>query len=120
MDKQVFEEIKRLLVEILDIGARKVTPESYLIRDLGAESIDLMELAMALADKYRVEVSEEDIFLRDISNGFSEGEEEIWADRFPFLTAGRLQEIATDTSGGPILKVKDLVTCMTWKLKKNV
>jgi acyl carrier protein len=120
MNMGVFEEIRTFLTEILDVEESRVTPESYLIRDLGAESIDLMELAMALAEKFQVEVREEDIFLRDISNRFREGEEEIWADRFPFLTAGRLREIAADPSGGPILKVKDLVTYVTWQLKNNV
>ncbi len=119
MDKEVFETIRTLLAEILDIEPKKVKPESYLMRDLGAESIDLMELAMALADKYSAEINEEDIFLRDIGIGFPEGEEGIWAERFPFLTAARLREIAAD-SGGPILKVKDLATYVAWKLKNRV
>lgn len=109
----VFEDIKGILVEILDVGEDEVTLESYLIRELGAESIDLLELAAALNQKFRIEINEEDIFLKEADSCLTQGE----GARFPFLTARRVSEIAADLAGGPFLKVKDLVSYVTWQLK---
>ena len=114
----VFEEIKSILAEILDIDINEVTPDSYLIRELGAESIDLMELAAALNQKFRIEVNEEYIFLREIRNSLTDAAEAKRADRFPFLTAQRRKEILSELDGGPVLKVKDLVSYVSWQLER--
>lgn len=109
----IFEEIKNILVEILDIEAKEVTPESCLISELGAESIDFLELAAALNARFRIEVNDEDIFLRDTGNRLKQAGKAA----FPFLTDERVSEIAADP-GGAVLKVKDLVSYVVWQLKK--
>jgi acyl carrier protein len=58
----IFTEIKKILMEILDLEGQSVTPESLLMQELGAESIDLLELAAALNARFKIEVREEDIF----------------------------------------------------------
>jgi acyl carrier protein len=58
----IFAEIKKILMEILDLEGQSVTPESLLMQELGAESIDLLELAAALNARFKIEVREEDIF----------------------------------------------------------
>jgi acyl carrier protein len=58
----IFAEIKKILMEILDLEGQAVTPESLLMQELGAESIDLLELAAALNARFKIEVREEDIF----------------------------------------------------------
>lgn len=108
----IFEEIKTILAEILDMEDREITQESYLLRELGAESIDLIELAAALSVRFRIEVNEADIFLQGIRNG-PQGES------VPFLTAERIMEIAADGEGGPVVKVKDLVSYVAWRLKEE-
>ncbi|MBI4634420.1 MAG: acyl carrier protein [Deltaproteobacteria bacterium] len=114
----VFEEIKSILAEILDVEVNEVTPESYLIRELGAESIDLMELAAALNQRFRIEVNEEDVFLRELRNNLADAEAAKGTDRFPFLTARRREEIVSELDGGPVLKVKDVVSYVTWQLER--
>ena len=112
-DTDIFDEIKNILTEILDLEGRAVTPESCLIRELGAESIDLLELAAVLSARFRIEVNEEDIYLGDNGNRLQRAGK---AD-FPFLTDERRMEIAA-TPGGPVLKVKDLASYVAWQLKK--
>ena len=109
----IFEEIKNILTEILDLEGQAVTPESCLIRELGAESIDLLELAAALSARFRIEVNEKDIYLRGNGNRLQRAGKA----SFPFLTDERLMEIAA-TPGGPVLKVKDLASYVAWQLKK--
>ncbi|MFH1090350.1 MAG: phosphopantetheine-binding protein [Pseudomonadota bacterium] len=58
----IYTEIKKILMEILDLEGQAVTPESLLVQELGVESIDLLELAAALNVRFKVEVREEDIF----------------------------------------------------------
>jgi acyl carrier protein len=110
----IFTEIKKILMEILDLEGQAITPESLLMQELGAESIDLLELAAALNARFKIEVREEDIFLRDI--GARSGEST------PFLTKQRLREIASDhtdgPAGGPAVRVKDLVSYVAWQQKK--
>ncbi len=107
----VFSEIRAILTEILDREATDITLESYLVRDLGAESIDLLELAAALNARFKITVDEEDLFLRGMRNRLK-------ADEVPFLPEERLHEIAADLGGEPVVKVKDLVSYVTWQLEK--
>lgn len=120
MEMNVFEEIRRILAEILDVEEKAVTPESYLSMELGAESIDLIELAAALNQRFRIEVTEEYIFLKNIRHypwKAEKQEERSLQEVFPFLTAERLREIAANP-GGPVLKVQDLVSYVTWQMTK--
>lgn len=45
-----FEELKAIIVDTLDVDEEKVTPEASLIDDLGADSLDAVELNMAIED----------------------------------------------------------------------
>ncbi len=105
----VLTEIEQILSEILDLEKQAITSDSYLIRELGAESVDLLELAAALQARFRIEVNEADLFLQGIR-------QELLPAEAPFLTAERRKEIAADLTGGPVIKVKDLVSYVEWKL----
>lgn len=102
------------LSDILDVDPGDITPETYLIRELDAESIDLMEVAVTLNHQLNIEVTEDDIFLRRLREHLDEadriGEERssAMAKAYPFLSTGRIDEILADLDGGPVLKVKDL------------
>ena len=57
----VFEKIRALLSEKLDIEEAEITMESKLAEDLGADSLDVVDLIMAIEDEFEVEVLDEDI-----------------------------------------------------------
>jgi acyl carrier protein len=56
----VFETIKRLIVEELNVSEDKVTQEARLAEDLGADSIDAVELIMNIEEAFDIQVSDED------------------------------------------------------------
>ncbi len=111
----ILEEIKKILVEILDIENDIITPETYLIRKLGAESIDLLELAVAINSRFNIDVNDDEIFLRKLRQYITEAEQQnknilqYLAKNLPFLSRKRLEEIIADLEEGPTLKVKDLI-----------
>ncbi|MEX1248297.1 MAG: acyl carrier protein [Anaerolineales bacterium] len=55
-----FEQVKNTIVELLGVDAGKVTREARFREDLEADSLDIVELIMALEDKMSIEISDED------------------------------------------------------------
>lgn len=55
----IFERVKEMIVEALNVPAEKVTLESRLAEDLGADSIDAVELIMNIEDEFNIQVSDE-------------------------------------------------------------
>ena len=60
MSDQTFEDIKKIIVDLLGVDAAKVTPEARFREELEADSLDLVELIMAFEDKFGAEISDED------------------------------------------------------------
>lgn len=56
----VFKRVKEMIVEELSVEAEKVTLESRLSEDLGADSIDAVELIMNIEDEFNIQVSDEE------------------------------------------------------------
>ena len=54
-----FEQMKVLVAEQLGVDNEKITPESSFIEDLGADSLDLVELIMALEEEFDIEIPDE-------------------------------------------------------------
>ena len=57
----MLEKMKELIADQLGIDAEAITVESKFKDDLGADSLDLFELVMALEDEYSVEIPAEDL-----------------------------------------------------------
>ncbi len=57
----MFEEMKELIAEGLNIDESRITKEASFKDDLGADSLDLFELVMSLEDKYDVEIPSEEL-----------------------------------------------------------
>lgn len=55
-----FEQVKTTIVDLLGVDAAKVTREARFREDLEADSLDIVELIMALEDKMSIEISDED------------------------------------------------------------
>jgi acyl carrier protein len=54
------KRVKEIIVEQLGVNENEVTPEAKFVDDLGADSLDLVELVMALEEEYNIEISDED------------------------------------------------------------
>ena len=61
MADDAFETFKRCAVDVLQVAPEQVTPEAKFADDLDADSLDLVELVMALEEEFGVEVPEEDL-----------------------------------------------------------
>ena len=57
----VFEKIKEILAEQLDANAEEMTMETRNDEDLGADSLDVVELLMSIEDEFEVEIPDEEI-----------------------------------------------------------
>lgn len=58
--QDVFEKVKKIIVEQLSAEEAEVTSEASFIEDLGADSLDIVELIMALEEEFGVEIPDED------------------------------------------------------------
>lgn len=56
---ETFEKVKKIVVEQLSVDEEKVTPESNFAGDLGADSLDTVELVMALEEEFDIEIPDE-------------------------------------------------------------
>lgn len=54
-----FDDVRKVVVEQLGVDTGQVEPETSFVDDLGADSLDLVELIMALEEKFGVEISDE-------------------------------------------------------------
>jgi len=56
----ILEQIKEIVAEQLDVDLEKVTPEASFVDDLGADSLDLTELIMAMEDQFGMEIDDDE------------------------------------------------------------
>lgn len=56
----MFERVKKIIVAQLDIDESQVTLDSSFVDDLGADSLDVVELIMALEQEFNIEIPDED------------------------------------------------------------
>ena len=57
----VFEKVKRIFVEQLDANENDITMDSVITDDLGADSLDLVDLLMSVEDEFDVEVPDDHV-----------------------------------------------------------
>ncbi len=58
--EEVFEKVKKIIVEQLGVAEASVTMEASFIDDLGADSLDIVELVMALEEEFDMEIPDSD------------------------------------------------------------
>lgn len=60
MSKSTEERVKEIVIEQLGVTASLVTPDAKFLEDLGADSLDVVELSMAVEDEFGVEIPDEE------------------------------------------------------------
>jgi acyl carrier protein len=59
-EKSIEDKVKDIIIEQLSVNPEQVTTEAKFIEDLGADSLDVVELVMAFEEQFGVEVPDED------------------------------------------------------------
>lgn len=124
--EEVFEGVQKALVEALAVDEDEVTPEATLVGDLGAESIDLLDIVYRLEKEFSIKIERGELVPDDIVNDQEEkyvkdgkltelGLEEIkkrmpYADLDSFEKNPMVQNLAT------VLTVKDMCYIVESKL----
>ncbi len=69
---EVYDKVVALLSEQLGIDKSRITPDSDIVKDLGADSLDVVQMLMSMEEEYGITVSEDDAAnlktVRDIVN----------------------------------------------------
>ncbi|MFO7709103.1 MAG: acyl carrier protein [Desulfobacterales bacterium] len=60
MSESIEEKVKKIIAEKLSVELSEVKPEASFVDDLGADSLDLVELIMSMEEEFGVEISDED------------------------------------------------------------
>lgn len=55
----IFEKVREIICDLLELNEEAVTAESILVDDLELDSLDLVDLAMSFEDEFKIEVPEE-------------------------------------------------------------
>ncbi len=56
----VEEKVKNIIVEQLNVESESVTPDANFVEDLGADSLDIVELVMTMEEEFDIEIPDED------------------------------------------------------------
>lgn len=59
--KDITRKVSTILTEQLGTDPAKITPESFISRDLGADSLDQVEIVMALEEEFGIDIPDEDV-----------------------------------------------------------
>lgn len=117
------QAIITLVSEILDLEPTEIQIKTYLIRDLHAESIDLLEIGVAIQHRLGIAVDDDQLFLKNMRMIISRAEKDgvLPLDAlhvsYPHLSLERLQDIVHDLVLGPVVQVQDLIAYAHYALK---
>jgi acyl carrier protein len=56
----VVDKVKKIIAEKLSVDLSEVVPEASFVEDLGADSLDLVELIMSMEEEFEIDISDED------------------------------------------------------------
>ena len=114
--EEVFDKVKDSLIEALGLDDDEVKPEATMVGDLGAESIDFLDIVFRLEKAFEIEIPRKELFPEDILTNaeFVEGGKvtetglnEI-RTRMPFIDLSKFEENPVVQDFGNLLTVSDL------------
>jgi acyl carrier protein len=124
VNEEVFSKVQSALVDALGVDDDEVTQEATMVGDLGAESIDFLDIVFKLEKAFGIKIQTEDLFPKDIltessyvqdgkvnANGLAELKKRMpWANLSKFEANPRVQDF------GDLLTVSDLCRYVQSKL----
>lgn len=113
---EVFEKVQAALVDALGVDDDEVTPDATLVDDLGAESIDFLDIVFRLEKSFDIKIPREELFPEDILNNaeyvqdgkVTEAGLEKLRERMPFANLDAFSENPVVQDFGKLLTVKDM------------
>ena len=123
-EEEIFKTIQETLVEALGVDEDEVTEDATLVADLGAESIDFLDIVFRLEKAFDIKIPREELFPQDIltSADFVEdgklneaGRAEL-KKRMPFADLDKFAENPKVQEFGNILTVGDMVRFVASKV----
>jgi acyl carrier protein len=121
---EVFEKVRTCLVDALGVDEEEVTPEATMVGDLGAESIDFLDIVFRLEKTFNIKIPRGELFPEDILSNAqyvqdgkvsTEGLEQL-KKRMPFADLTKFEADPRVTNFGNLLTVQDLVNYVQSKL----
>ncbi len=122
--EEVFEKVQAALVDALGVDDDEVTPEATMVGDLGAESIDFLDIVFKLEKAFGITIPREELFPDDILTNAdyvkdgkvtAEGIGELKA-RLPWADLSKFEENPRVQDFGNLLTVNDLCRYVQSKL----
>lgn len=116
-EQEVFEKIRAALVDALGVDDDEVTPDATLVGDLGAESIDFLDIVFRLEKAFNIEIPRAELFPEDILTNAEyvqdgkvtdEGVSEL-KKRMPFADLSKFEANPLVQEFGNLLTVSDMV-----------
>jgi acyl carrier protein len=113
---EVFEKVQAALVDALGVDEDEVTPEATMVGDLGAESIDFLDIVFRLEKAFEIEIPRSELFPEDILTNAEYVEDgrvteagiEELKKRMPFADLSQFEENPAVQEFSNSLTVKDL------------
>jgi acyl carrier protein len=106
---EVFEKVRTALVDALGVDEDEVTPEATMVGDLGAESIDFLDIVIRLEKAFSIEIPRSELFPDDVQDGkvTPAGIAELKV-RMPFADLTKFEQNPAVQEFGNMLTVADL------------
>lgn len=122
--EEIFEKIRDALVEALGVDEDEVTPEATLVGDLGAESIDFLDIVFRLEKAFDIKIERGELFPEDILTSSEYVEDgrvnsagiEKLKQRMPFADLSKFEADPVVQNLGQQLTVQDMCNFVEHKL----
>ncbi len=123
-NEEVFEKVREALVDALAVDDAEVTPEATMVGDLGAESIDFLDIVYRLEKAFNISISRGELFPDDIlTNAEYVSDGRVTAsglaqlkNRMPFADLSKFEQNPLVQDFGNLLTVQDLCNYVQTKL----
>lgn len=121
---EVFEKVKEALIDALSVDDDEVTPDATMVGDLGAESIDFLDIVFKLEKSFDIQIPRDELFPDDIltnSEFVKDGQVtaagvEKLKERMPFADLSKFEQNPQVQDFGNLLTVQDLCNYVTTKV----